>query len=87
MSRSSDVSRSLEPDSRLARTEGCLRHAVLREIGEVPFEGPLPNFIVNRRCTSFLQDFVTMNSQDVVDTTDHQTLPEKANSVCGSWQS
>ena len=70
MSRSSDVSRSLEPDSRLACTEGCLRHAVHRETGEGPFEGPLPNFTVNRHCTLFLQDFVAMNSQDVVDTTD-----------------
>ena len=56
MNRSSDVSRSFEPDSRLARTEGCLRHAVLRETGEEPFEGPLPNFIVNQRCTVVLQD-------------------------------
>ena len=29
----------------LNRTQGCLRHAVLRETGEVPFERPLPNFI------------------------------------------
>ena len=49
MSPGCDVSRSLEPDSVLARTEGCLRDAVLRETGEEPFEGPLPNFIVNRR--------------------------------------
>ena len=48
--RSCDVSRSLEPDSWLARTEGCLRHAVLRETQEEPFEGPLPDLIVDR-CT------------------------------------
>ena len=70
MCRSSDVSRSLEPVSRLARIESCLRRAVLRETREEPFD----NFIVNLRCTLFLQDVVTVNSQDVVDTTDTQTL-------------
>ena len=75
--RSSGVSRSLEPDSGLARTEGCLRHAVLRETGEEPFEGPLSNFIVDRRCTLFLQDCVAVNPQDVVDTADAETLPEE----------
>ena len=77
VSRGCDVSRSLEPDSWLARTEGCLRHAVLRETGEEPFEGPLPILIVNRSCTLFLQDFATMDPQDVVDTTDRRTLSEE----------
>ena len=37
---SCDVSRSFEPKSRLARTQGCLRHAVLCEAPEEPFERP-----------------------------------------------
>ena len=77
MSRSCDVSRSLEPDSRLARAEGCLRRAVLRETREEPFKKPLPDLVVDLGSPLFLQDFVTMNSQDVDDTTDPQTLSEK----------
>ena len=36
--RGNDVSRSLEPNSGLACTEGCLCRAVLRETREEPFE-------------------------------------------------
>ena len=48
----------LNPIADWPRAGGRLRHAVLRETGEELIKGPLPNFIVDRRCTSFLQDFV-----------------------------
>ena len=60
MCRSSDVPRSFEPNSRQAR------HAVLCEAREEPFERQVP--------TLFLQDCVSLNPQDVVDTADSQTL-------------
>ena len=72
MCRSSDVSRSLEPNSGLACTEGCLCHAVLRETREEPFERPLPDL-----STVFLQDCVAVNPQDVVDTADSQTFSKE----------
>ena len=62
MSRGSDVSRSLEPNSGLACAEGHLCHAVLCETGEEPFEGSLPKNIVDRRCTLFLQDCAAVNA-------------------------
>ena len=46
--RSSDVSRSLEPNSGLACIEGCLCRAVRRETREEPFERPLPDLVVDR---------------------------------------
>ena len=46
--RSSDVSRSLEPNSGLACTEGCLCRAVLREARGEPIERPLPDLVVDR---------------------------------------
>ena len=52
-------------------------HAVLRETREETFEGPLPNLIVNSRCTLFLQDCVAVNPQDVVDTADAQTFSKE----------
>ena len=76
MCRSSDVSRSFEPDSGLAITELCLRHAVLGEAREEPFERPQPDLVVDRRCTLFLQDCVAVNPQEVVHTADLQTLSE-----------
>ena len=63
MCRSSGVSRSLEPNPGLACIEGCVRHAVLRETREEPFERPLPDLIVN--------------PQDVVVTADAQTFPKE----------
>ena len=45
--RSSDVSRSFEPNSGLACAEGPLRHAVLCETREEEFERPLPDLIVD----------------------------------------
>ena len=56
-------------DSWLARTEGCLRHTVLCQTREEPFEGPLPDLVIDR-CILFLQDCVAVNPHDVVDTTD-----------------
>ena len=56
--RSSDAPRSLEPNSGLPCTEGCLCHAVLREAREEPLERPLPDLIVDRCSTVFLQDCV-----------------------------
>ena len=44
--RSSDVSRSFEPDSGLASTECRLRHTVLRETWEEAFERLLPNLVL-----------------------------------------
>ena len=61
MCQSSVVSRSLEPNSGLACTEGCLCHAVLREPREEPFEGPLPDLVVDRCSVVFLQDCVAVN--------------------------
>ena len=61
----------------LALRVACVMLSSLRP-GEEPFEGPLPNFIANRRLHFVPQGFfVTINSQDVVDTTDPQTLSEK----------
>ena len=46
----------------------ALRHAVLCETGEEPFERPLPDLVVDLCSTLFLQDGVAVNPQDVVDT-------------------
>ena len=75
--RSSDVPRSFEPNFVLACTEGCFRHAVFRETREEPFERPLPNLIIDRCSTVFLQDCVAVNPQDVVDTANSQTFPKE----------
>ena len=61
-----DVLRSLEPDSGLACAECRLRHTVLRETREEPFERPLPKLVINFCSPLFLKDCVTVNSQDVV---------------------
>ena len=42
-----------------------------------PFEGPSHNFIVNSRCTLFLQDCVAVKPKDVVDTADAQTFSKE----------
>ena len=60
----------------LALRVACVMLSSVRP-GEEPFHGPLPNFIVNRRCTLFLQDCVAVNPQDVVGTTGPQTLSEE----------
>ena len=76
--RSSDVSRSLEPNSRLASTEGCLCHTV-RETREEPFERPLPNLIIDQFLQRCVPPGLCGREPD---------FPEvRANSVCGSWQS
>ena len=75
--RSSDVPRPLEPKSGLACTEGCLCCAVLCETREEPFERPLPDFVMDRCRTLFLQDRVAVNPQDMGDTADSQTLSEE----------
>ena len=54
-----------------------MRHAVLWEAQEEPFERPLPNLVIGRCRTLFLQDCVAVNPQDVVDTASSQTLSEK----------
>ena len=54
-----------------------MRHTVHRETQEEPFERPLPDLIVDRCRPLFLQDFVAVNPQDVVDTADSQTLSEE----------
>ena len=77
MCRSSDVSRTFEPNSGLACAEGRLRHVVLRETREEPPERPLPDLVVDRCNTVFLQDCVAVNPQDVVDTANSQTLPKE----------
>ena len=74
---SRDVSRSFVPDSGLASTEIRLRHTVLRETWEEPFERPLPNLIVDFRRPLFLEDCVAVYSQDVVDAADSHTLSEE----------
>ena len=74
MCRSSDVSRSFVPDSRLASTERRLRHTVLRETCEEPFKRPLPNLDVDFCSPLFLKDCVAVNSQDVAHAADSQTL-------------
>ena len=61
----------LNPDSGLACAEGRLRHAVLCEAREEPFERPLPDLVVDRCSTLFLQDCVAVNPQ--VDTANSQT--------------
>ena len=76
MCRSGDVSRSFETNSGLASTEGRVRPTVLRETREEPFEGPLPNLVVDSCSPLFLKDCVSMNSKDVVDAADSQTLSE-----------
>ena len=48
----------------------ALRHAVLCETGEEPFERPLPDLVVDLCSTLFLQDCVAVNPQDVVGTAD-----------------
>ena len=45
--RSSDVPRSFGPNSGLAGAECRLRHPVLRDTWEEPFERPLPNLVVD----------------------------------------
>ena len=52
-------------------------HAVLRETREEPFERPLPDLMIDRCSTVFLQDCVAVNPQDVVDTANSQTLPKE----------
>ena len=54
-----------------------MRHAILGETREEPIEGPLPDLIVDRCRPLFLQDFVAVNPQDVVDTADAQTFPKE----------
>ena len=71
---SRDVSRSFVPNSGLACTECRLRHTVLRETRKKPFERPLPNLICS---PLFLKDCVAVNSQDVVDAANSQTLSEE----------
>ena len=66
MCRGSDVSRSVGPDSGLASNECCLRHTVLCEAREEPFERLLPDLVVDLCSTLFLQDCVAVNAQDVV---------------------
>ena len=72
--RSRDVSRSCVPYFRLACAERCLRHTVLRETREEPFERTVPNLVVDLCSTLFLQDCVAVNPLDVVDTANSQTL-------------
>ena len=71
------VLRSFEHNSRLACAEGRLRHAVLCETREEPFERPLPDLVVDRCSPLFLQDCVAVNPQDVVDTADAQTFSKE----------
>ena len=84
---SSVVSRSLEPNSGLACTEGCLCQAVLREPREEPFEGPLPDLVVDRCSVVFLQDCVAVKPEDVVDTANSQTFPKDGElcALLASW--
>ena len=84
--KSSNVSRSCEPNSGLACAEGRLRHAVLCEAQEEPFERPLPHLVADLCSTLFLQDCVAVNPQDVVDTADSRLSRRRANTVSGSWQ-
>ena len=74
MCRSRDVSRSSVSDSGLACAECGLRHTVLREAWEEPFERPPPN-LVDFCSPLFLKDCVAVYSQDVVDAINSQTLP------------
>ena len=67
----------LRPNSGLACAEGRLRHAVLCEAREEPFEGPLPDLVMDRCSTLFLQDCVAVHQQDVVDTAYSQTFSEE----------
>ena len=76
MCRSSDVSRSFETNSGLACAEGRLRHAVLCEAWEEPFERPLPDLVVDLCSTLFLQDCGAVNPQGAVDTANSQTFSE-----------
>ena len=72
--RSSDVSRSLVPDSGLACTECGLYHAVLREASEEPHRRSLSYTVVNFSGSLLLQDRVAVHSQNVIDAADSQTL-------------
>ena len=73
----SNVSRSFEPNSGLACAEGRLRHAVFCEAREEPCERPLPDLVVDLCSTLFLQDYVAVNPQDVLDTANSQTLAKE----------
>ena len=75
--RSSDVSRSFEPNAGLACAEGRLSHAVLCETLEELFERPLPNLVIDLCSNLFLQDSLAVNPQDVGDAADSQTLSEQ----------
>ena len=77
MCRSSGVPRSFEPNSGLACAEGRLRHAILCEDREDLLERPLPDLVVDRCSTLFLQDCVAVNPQDEVDTAYSQTCSEQ----------
>ena len=63
---SGSVWRSFVPDSGLASTECRLRHTVLRETWEEPFERPLSNLVVDFCSPLFLKDCVAVYCQDVV---------------------
>ena len=75
--RSSDVSRSFEPNSGLTCAEGRLCHAVLCDAQEGPFERPLPDLVMERCITLFLQGCVAVIPQDVVDTANSQTFSKE----------
>ena len=77
----SDVTRSLEPDSSLARAEGCSCHAVLRPTWEEQFERPLPDPVITRCRTLLLQDCVAVNPQNVVNTTNFQRILAKLDAL------
>ena len=57
-------------------TERRLRHTVLHETREEPFERPLSNLIVYLCSSLFLKDCVAVYSQDVVDAVNSHTLSE-----------
>ena len=61
------------PDSGLTSTERCLRHTVLRETREEPFERPLPKLVVDFHSP----DCVATNSLGVVGAANSQTLSEE----------
>ena len=54
----------LNPIPDWACAEGRLRHAVLCEAREEPFERPLPDLVVDRCSTLFLQDCVAVNTRE-----------------------
>ena len=67
------------PESGLACTECRLRHTVIRETWEEPFERPLPNPVVDFCSPLFLKNCVAVYSQDVVDAADSHDLSEEGN--------